>query len=120
MGNSRGGNAIRHYIAPRLIGHEITNLNHLTHVVQGAIEKNTSAKAAVEIALYDLPLDTPARYRAEVAAMRTEELTRLARAYLFPDQALVVAVGPAEVLMPQLAELGTPQLWRPPASAGSA
>ena len=73
-----------------------------------------------EIALYDLPLDTPARYLAEVAAMRTEELTRLARAYLFPDQALVVAVGPAEVLMPQLAELGTPQLWRPPASAGSA
>ena len=73
-----------------------------------------------EIALYDLPLDTPARYLAEVAAMRAEELTRLARTYLFPDQALVVAVGPAEVLMPQLAELGTPQLWRPPASTGSA
>ncbi len=73
-----------------------------------------------EIALYDLPLDTPARYLAEVAAMRTEELTRLAQAHLFPDQALVVAVGPAEVLMPQLEELGTPQLWRPPASAGSA
>ena len=33
-----------------------------------------------------------------------------------PDQALVVAVGPAEELMPQLAELGTPQLWRPRAS----
>ena len=46
--------AIRHYIAPRLIGHEIANLNHLTHLVQGAMEKNTSAKAAVEIALYDL------------------------------------------------------------------
>ena len=46
--------AVRHYIAPRLVGHEIANLNHLTHLVQGAMEKNTSAKAAVEIALYDL------------------------------------------------------------------
>ncbi len=73
-----------------------------------------------EIALYDLPLDTPARYLAEVAGMRTEELARLAQAHLFPDQALVVAVGPAEVLMRQLAELGTPELWRPAASTGSA
>ena len=37
-----------------------------------------------EIALYDLPLDTPARYLAEVAAMQPAELTRLAQAHLFP------------------------------------
>jgi L-Ala-D/L-Glu epimerase len=46
--------AIRHYIAPRLIGQEIAELNHLTQLIQGAMEKNTSAKAAVEIAVYDL------------------------------------------------------------------
>ncbi|TXH22335.1 MAG: dipeptide epimerase [Elusimicrobia bacterium] len=46
--------AIRHYISPRLIGHEVADLNHLTHLVQGAMEKNSSAKAAVEIAIYDL------------------------------------------------------------------
>ena len=46
--------AVRQYIAPRLIGQEVANLNQLTHLVQGAMEKNTSAKAAVEIALYDL------------------------------------------------------------------
>ena len=46
--------AIRHYIAPRLIGQEITNLNRITHVVQASMEKNTSAKAAVEIAVHDL------------------------------------------------------------------
>ena len=46
--------AVRHYIAPRLLGEEIGNLNRITHLVQGAMEKNTSAKAAVEIALYDL------------------------------------------------------------------
>jgi o-succinylbenzoate synthase len=46
--------AIRHYIAPRLIGQDVADLNRLTKLVQGAMEKNTSAKAAVEIALYDL------------------------------------------------------------------
>jgi L-Ala-D/L-Glu epimerase len=46
--------AIRKFIAPRLVGEEISNLNRLTHLVQNALEKNSSAKAAVEIALYDL------------------------------------------------------------------
>jgi len=46
--------AIRHYIAPRLVGQEIADLNRLTRLVQGAMEKNSSAKAAVEIAIYDL------------------------------------------------------------------
>jgi len=46
--------AIRHYIAPRLIGQDIANLNWITHLVQSAMEKNSSAKAAVEIAVHDL------------------------------------------------------------------
>ncbi|TWI11879.1 dipeptide epimerase [Aerolutibacter ruishenii] len=46
--------AISGHIVPRLVGQHIANLNHLTQLVQGAIERNTSAKAAVEIALYDL------------------------------------------------------------------
>jgi L-alanine-DL-glutamate epimerase-like enolase superfamily enzyme len=46
--------AIRNYISPRLIGAEIADLNHITQVIQGAMEKNSSAKAAVEIAVYDL------------------------------------------------------------------
>jgi o-succinylbenzoate synthase len=46
--------AIRHHIAPRLIGREVSDLNRNTRLVQTALEKNTSAKAAVEIALYDL------------------------------------------------------------------
>src|SRR5688500_4001887 len=46
--------AIRKFIAPRVIGQEIANLNHITQLIQGALEKNTSAKAAVEIAVYDL------------------------------------------------------------------
>ncbi|MCE7031326.1 dipeptide epimerase [Lysobacter sp. GX 14042] len=46
--------AIRHYIAPRLIGEEIADLNRITRLVQTSLEKNSSAKAAVEIAVYDL------------------------------------------------------------------
>src|ERR1044072_2163986 len=46
--------AIRRYISPRLIGEDIANLNRITHLIQTALERNTSAKAAVEIALYDL------------------------------------------------------------------
>ena len=46
--------AIRYHIAPRLIGREVADLNRNTRIVQSAMEKNTSAKAAVEIAVYDL------------------------------------------------------------------
>src|SRR5687768_2363283 len=46
--------AIRKIIAPRLIGQNIANLNHITRLIQTALEKNSSAKAAVEIAVYDL------------------------------------------------------------------
>ena len=46
--------AINKFIAPRLIGEDIANLNRITRMVQGALERNTSAKAAVEIAVYDL------------------------------------------------------------------
>ena len=46
--------AIRGYIAPRVICEDIANLNRITALIQGAMEKNSSAKAAVEIAVYDL------------------------------------------------------------------
>ncbi|MGN7724748.1 dipeptide epimerase [Luteimonas sp. 22616] len=46
--------AINKFIAPRLIGEEVANLNRITRLIQGALERNTSAKAAVEIAVYDL------------------------------------------------------------------
>jgi o-succinylbenzoate synthase len=46
--------AIDTVIKPLLIGRDIAELNDLTNTVQSALIKNTSAKAAVEIALYDL------------------------------------------------------------------
>ena len=46
--------AIQRHIKPRLIGQDITNLNRICTLIQGSMERNTSAKAAVEIAVYDL------------------------------------------------------------------
>ncbi len=46
--------AIDKFIRPRLIGRDIADLNRITQSIQGALEKNFSAKAAVEIAVYDL------------------------------------------------------------------
>ena len=46
--------AIDRFIKPRLIGQDIANLNRICALVQGSMERNTSAKAAVEIAVYDL------------------------------------------------------------------
>jgi L-alanine-DL-glutamate epimerase-like enolase superfamily enzyme len=46
--------AIRGRIAPRLVGVDIDDLPHLAGLVAQSVEHNGSAKAAVEIALYDL------------------------------------------------------------------
>ncbi len=46
--------AIDRFIKPRLIGQDVANLNRNCALVQSSMERNTSAKAAVEIALYDL------------------------------------------------------------------
>ena len=46
--------AIGRIIGPRIVGEDIANLNRIVRLVQTALERNTSAKAAVEIALYDL------------------------------------------------------------------
>lgn len=45
---------IRKLIGPRLVGMEVADLNRILQVIHGSAERNTSAKAAVEIAVYDL------------------------------------------------------------------
>jgi o-succinylbenzoate synthase len=46
--------ALRAYIMPPLIGRDITDLEDITQSIQGAMVHNSSAKAAAEIAIYDL------------------------------------------------------------------
>ena len=55
-GDSHGSiiDAIRLYIAPRLIGCDVAELNRNASLIQTALHGNTSAKAAVDMALHDL------------------------------------------------------------------
>ncbi|MCD7841320.1 MAG: dipeptide epimerase [Lachnospiraceae bacterium] len=46
--------AIRGYIAPSIIGMDLLDLDEVMRKMEKSIAKNTSAKAAVDIALYDL------------------------------------------------------------------
>lgn len=46
--------AIQNILAPKLLGQEITNLNALLYIVQQSLHNNSSAKAAIDMALYDL------------------------------------------------------------------
>ncbi|MDH4056036.1 MAG: dipeptide epimerase [Gammaproteobacteria bacterium] len=46
--------AIRTIILPAIKNEDIQNLNHVVDLIQGSLYKNFSAKAAVEIAVYDL------------------------------------------------------------------
>lgn len=46
--------AITNVIAPHIIGMDVENLNEICHKIQHSIVANSSAKAAVEIAIYDL------------------------------------------------------------------
>ena len=46
--------AIEQFIAPSIVGMEIENLDGIMERLQGCMLKNTSAKAAVDMAVYDL------------------------------------------------------------------
>lgn len=46
--------AIEEVIKPKLIGMDIDNIEEIMKILHGSIIKNTSAKAAVDIAIYDL------------------------------------------------------------------
>lgn len=46
--------AIRGYLAPAVVGMELQDLDEMMRRMEKAIAKNTSAKAAMDIALYDL------------------------------------------------------------------
>lgn len=61
-GDTQGSilSAIQEFIAPALIGMEIENLDGIMKKLHGCILKNSSAKAAVDMAVYDL-LQSPVR-----------------------------------------------------------
>ncbi len=46
--------AIRYFIAPKIVGREVDNIDEMHDIIETSMVHNTSAKAAVEMAVYDL------------------------------------------------------------------
>jgi zinc protease len=65
------------------------------------------AKRLETLAVYGLPDDYFERYLERLPTITREEILTIARRHLHPDRIAVVAVGPAETLVPQLEPLGT-------------
>lgn len=55
----------------------------------------------VQQQLYDLPADYLQTYREKVNAVSSEEVQRVAQAYITPDKIAIVIVGDAEEVLPQ-------------------
>ncbi len=65
------------------------------------------------IAIFDLPLDYYDTYPALLYDLSHDDLLAAAREHLHPDRLAIVAVGPAETLVPQLEGFGPVTVHRP-------
>jgi zinc protease len=71
------------------------------------------AAALVELDVYGLPRDSLDTYRGRVRAVTVEETSAVARELIDPARASIVAVGPAELLRPQLEPFGPVEVVKP-------
>jgi zinc protease len=71
------------------------------------------AGSLVELDVYGLPPDSLDTYRTRLNEVRLEEVHEAARRLLHPDRVAIVAVGPAEVLRPQLERFGPVEVVKP-------
>lgn len=65
------------------------------------------------LAVYGLPDDYFDTYVEGLSKVTREEILEVAERHLDPERMAVVAVGPADVLEPQLADLGPVTVWSP-------
>ncbi|MEA2599924.1 MAG: zinc protease [Acidobacteriota bacterium] len=72
------------------------------------------AKRLETLAVFGLPDDYYTRHLERTATVTREEILEVARRHLDPEHVAVVAVGPAEELEPQLADLGPVTVWGTP------
>lgn len=71
------------------------------------------AKRLETLTLFDFPDDYYMRYLERIAEVTREEILEMARRHIDPMRAVVVAVGPAEVLEPQFEGVGPVTVWSP-------
>lgn len=73
------------------------------------------AKRLETLAVHGLPDDYYDRYLEQLASLTREDLLEVARRHIHPDHIAVVAVGPADALVPQLEGMGEIKVWPRPA-----
>ncbi len=66
---------------------------------------------AIALKVYNLPADYWDTYPAKIAAITAEQVQRVARKYIVPDDLQIVAVGDAVKLKPVLDKYGTVQVF---------
>lgn len=71
------------------------------------------AGSLVELDVYGLPRDSLDTYRTRLNDVSLEEVREAALRLLHPDRMAIVAVGPAEVLRPQLERFGPVEVVKP-------
>jgi predicted Zn-dependent peptidase len=67
---------------------------------------NDIASQVINYVLYDLPLEDIPTYTKRVTSITPDDIQRVAKAYLRPDNLSVVLVGNAKAFVPQLRTLG--------------
>lgn len=67
----------------------------------------------VDLQIFGLPNDSLDTYRSRLRAVSLEDVRSAADSYLHPDRAVIVILGPAERLTPQIEDLGPVEIWQP-------
>jgi zinc protease len=67
----------------------------------------------VDLDIYGLPRDGLDTYRARVRAVTAEDVAHAAKLHLHPERIVIVLVGPAEALRPQVEDLGPVSVVEP-------
>lgn len=81
--------AIEEFIAPSILGMELENLDGIMEKLHGCIQKNTSAKAAVDMAVYDLFAKSCKKPLYQVLGGRKSEI----------ETDLTISVNPVEEMV---------------------
>lgn len=71
------------------------------------------AESLIDLDVYGMPAELLDTYRTRLRAVTPEEAAEVARALLHPGRVAIVAVGPAEELVPQLEPLGPVEVVQP-------
>jgi zinc protease len=94
---------------------EIANAQSQT-VGQFALGLETSSAvvgALVDLDVHGLPEDSLDTFRRRIRAVSVEDTARAARDLVHPDRAAILAVGPAEKIVPRLEDLGAVEVVLP-------